>query len=167
MKISNFSLKPFFQILFFVSVGVAVVNVLLVFTNLRIFGDTTHLILSGVFALIAFASFLQNVFIKYDSSDELIEIERASLFTPKNKVKSAQQGYVKRQIKNYKIRSFLFFKSIEITYVKSNGDEDRYIIPVTLFGSDNLKKIVGDLREILNNNSQMFIGSSFRNPYTK
>ena len=167
MKISNFSLKPFFQIVFFISVGLAVVNLAIPFTNLRIFGDVAHLILAGMFALIAFASFLQNVFIKYDSSDELIEIERASLFTPKNRIKSAQQGYVKRQIKNYKVRSFLFFRSIEITYVKSNGDEDKYIIPVTLFGSDNLKKIVGDLKEILSNNSLMFIGSSFRNPYTK
>lgn len=167
MTISNFNLKPLLQTVFFVSIGLSIFNLLIVFTNMQIFGDITHLILSGVFVIIALASFLQNVFVNYDSSDELIEIERGSLFTPKNKIRSAQQGYIKRQIKNYRVRSFLFFKSIEITYIKTNGDEDKYVIPVTLFGSDNLKKLIGDLRDILNNNSQMFIGSSFRNPFIK
>lgn len=165
MKISNFNFKPLFKTVFFVAVLFSIANILIVFTNMMVFSKLGHLVIASTFALVALGSFLQNVFVKYDSTDELIEIERASLFTPRRKVKSSQQGYVKRQIRNYKVRSFLFFKSIELTYVKSNGDEQKYFIPVTLLGKESLQKIISDLKEILNNNSQMFIGSSFRNPY--
>lgn len=165
MKVTNFSTKPVFQILFFGFLILALINVGIIFTNIAPFDDVIHLSLGALFVIIALVIFVQNIFVQYDSRDELIEIEQASLFSPKQKVRSMQQGYVKSRVRSYEIRKVLFFKQIILIYEKSNGEEERYVIPVTYFSKRKLKRIVKDLKEIMNNNSQMFIGANFKNPY--
>ncbi len=149
MKINNLYSKPVIKTLFFIFVGLGLMNVLIIFTNMHPFSDLNHISLAVVFFILAGILMSRNLFLKYDSSDEVVEIERSGLFTTRIESHSNQVGYVKYRIKDYKLTSKWYGAQLTLSYETSAGVVTKNTFPIFFFGNDQVMSLRTDLDKIV------------------
>lgn len=161
MQISNLYTKPVMKSAFFVLIFSSIFMAVTGFTRFAIFDALVHL---GIGLLMLISSLLiltKSWFLRYNSSTEMIEIDRSTLFS-KVDSKVSRLGMNKLQIRNYNIKNYWFGAIVHIEYEMRNGSIFKQRIPFTLFSHRHLAVIQLDLSRIIrgNSNSSLFIAST-------
>lgn len=165
MQITNFYSKSTFKFLFIVSAIMAVLNVAVIFTPFKFLPEYLHLILAVLFAGASVYIMLKDYFVKYDSHEDSITIERSALFSFSGKPKANRfDGYRKYDIREYTIVKKWYGTVLILKHETQNGDIEEVRIPFRFFSSRHANVLNKDLKRILNTDFHMFIGSGFRNP---
>lgn len=168
MQITNFYTKPFLKGLFYALMLFGIGLMILGFTGLQFMPLPIHLGVGVLFVIAALLLLTREFFVRYDSKSELIEIDRSGLFS-KNEdfAPRSHLGFVKFQIRDYEMRDHWFGSVLLLTYEKRNGERFNKRVPLALFSKRHIQIIKRDLNRIISGNSDMnlFIGSSFKNPY--
>lgn len=150
MKVNNLSAKPFLKAIFFIVLLLGAVNVAVLLTQIQPFSDLIHL--SIAVSLFVFAGLLmsRNFFLKYNSEDAVLEIERAGLFSSKNTVHSSQLGFVKTKIDDYAVEKTWYGGTFTLGYSTSTGKPYSKKFPIFFVSSDVVVKMNKDLSQITN-----------------
>lgn len=167
MKITNFYSRPFLKAAFFILLAVALSNILISFTNIHPFSLPIHIALAALCIVACLYLLTKEVFIKYDSRDDVIEIVHSRLFSSSKKHASSPFGYLKYRVRSFEIIDRWYGTKLIINYEKMNGEISRNEIPFSFLSSRRLNIIKKDLSKIINidfDNETMFIGSNLRNP---
>ena len=74
---------------------------------------------------------------------------------------------MKFQIRDFEMLEYWFGSVLVLTYEKRNGERFKKRVALALFSKRHTQIIKRDLTRIISGNSDMnlFIGSSFKNPY--
>jgi hypothetical protein len=168
MKISNFYSRPFLKAAFFIMLIFALSNALILLTNIHPFSLPIHIVLSALFIVACLYLLTKEVFIKYDSRDDMIEIVHSRLFSSSKKPGSSFFGYVKYRVRSFEIIDRWYGTKLIINYETMNGEISRNEIPFSFLSSRRIDFIKKDLSKIINidfDSDTMFIGSNLRNPF--
>jgi hypothetical protein len=106
----------------------------------------------------------RKLFVRYDSRDELIEIEMAGLFTPKTVIKSKQVGLIKYRVREYKILDRWYGRRLIIYYEKTDKRIMKRAFPMSFMGKEKIEAIKTDLARILSKEPDYF-GTLAHNTY--
>lgn len=168
MRITNFYTKPFLKTLFYVLSVLGLSLLVIGFTPIQFMALPLHIGIGILFIIAALLLLTKDFFIRYDSKSDLIEIDRSSMFANSNDKHANYLGIIKYQIRDYKMIDRWYGSKLIITYEKLNGERFEHSIPVSLVTSRQVSIIKRDLSRIVsvNSDTNLFIGSSFRNPYT-
>ncbi|KAB1065726.1 hypothetical protein [Salibacter halophilus] len=168
MKITNFYSKSFLKTLFFILTLLGLTNVLIIFTDFIFMAWPIHAAVAGLFFVGALLVLTKEFFVKYDSRDDFIEIERSRLFSnTKRPRKGHIQGYWKYRVCDYDIIDRWYGSKLILNYEKPNGNIDVITIPFSFISQRHVKILKRDLSRILQNDTALFVGSSFKKPFTK
>lgn len=168
MKISNFYSRPFLKAAFFIFLLVAIGNILISFTNIHPFSLPIHIALAALFLVACLYLLTKDVFIKYDSRDDMIEIVHSRLFSSSKKPSHTPFGYVKYRVRSFEIIDRWYGTKLIINYEKMNGEISRNEIPFSFLSNRRINIIKKDLSKIIHvdfDNDTMFVGSNLRNPF--
>jgi len=161
MQISNLYTKPVLKGAFFALIGVGIAIAALGFTTFAPFDLFIHIASAVLFIIAALLILTKSWFVRYNSTTEMIEIDRSRLFaTPLSSI--TRLGMNKVQIKDYEINHYWFGAVVQIEYEMRNSTIFKQRIPLTLFSHRHLAMIQSDLSRIINGNSEssLFIGST-------
>tara|TARA_R110002050_G_scaffold200591_1_gene335547 strand:- start:97277 stop:97801 length:525 start_codon:yes stop_codon:yes gene_type:complete len=150
MKVNNLSAKPILKALFFIVLLLGIVNVGVLLTQIQPFSDLVHLSIAVSLFISAGLLMSRNFFIKYNSEDAVLEIERAGLFSSKNTIHSSQLGFVKAKIDDYAVERTWYGGSFTIGYSTSTGRPYSKKFPIFFVSSDVVVKMNKDLSKITN-----------------
>lgn len=148
MKINNFYTRPLIKLIIGILAGLGSVNLIISLTNIAPFSKQFHFLLGIGFILSSIFFLTKNLFIKYDSVDELIEIEQSSLVSSANTVKSNQRGYVKCRVKDFTIVDSWFQTKVVLHYQGSSGSMRQHEIRFPFFRNKHLSALEADLSRI-------------------
>lgn len=149
MKINNFYTRPLIKLLICVVAGLGLLNLFIGITNLAPFSKQIHFGLGLGLVLISLFLLTRNMFVKYDSVDELIEIEESSLVSSVDSVKHKQKGYVKCRIKDFELVERWYITKVILHYQSSEGRGMRqHEISFPFMDRKNLRALKADLQRI-------------------
>ena len=92
----------------------------------------------------------RNFFVKYNSEDAVLEIERAGIFSSKNTIHSSQLGFVKAKIRDYSVEKTWYGGAFTLMYSTSTGRPYSKRFPVFFVGTDVMVQMNDDLSKITN-----------------
>ncbi len=161
MQISNLYTKPVLKALFFVLITLSLFTGISGFTSWALFDVFIHLAISSLFMIAALLILTKSWFLRYNSTTEMVEIDRSTLFAGVNS-NISRLGMNKVQIRDYEVRNYWLGAIVHIEYEMRNGTIFKQRIPFTLFTNRHLAVIKSDLARIISGNSEssLFIGSS-------
>lgn len=148
MKINNFYTRPLIKLFISILAGLGVVNLLIALTNVAPFSKQFHFLVGLGFVLVSVFLLTKNLFVKYDSVDELIEIEQSSLVSSANTVKLKQKGYVKCRIKDYQVVEKWYQTKVVLHYQSTTGGVRHHEITFPFISGKHLKALKADLNRI-------------------
>ena len=148
MKINNFYTRPLIKLFISIIAGLGLVNLLIALTNIAPFSKQFHFVIGLAFVVIAVLLLTRNIFVKYDSVDELIEIEESSLVSSANTVKLKQKGYVKCRIKDYQVVEKWYLTKVVLHYQGTSGNLRVHEIKFPFISNKHLKALKADLQRI-------------------
>jgi len=150
MKVNNLKAKPFVKALFFIVLLIGLVNLGVMLTRIQPFSDLIHLSIAVSLFISAGLLMSNTFFIKYNSEDAVLEIERAGLFSSKNTVHSSQLGFVKAKIDDYAVENKWYGGSFTLGYSTSKGRPYTKSFPIFFASADTLVRMNKDLSTITN-----------------
>lgn len=150
MKANNLFAKPILKALFFVSLTLGVVNLAVMLTQVQPLPDLTHISIAVSFFILSGLVMSKNFFIKYNSEDEVIEIERSGLFSSRNTVHSMQLGFVKSKVQGYSVQKSWYGGSFTLIYSTSTGRAYSKKFPMFFVSNEILDAMDQDLEVITN-----------------
>ncbi|HBH05505.1 MAG TPA: hypothetical protein DDX92_02750 [Flavobacteriales bacterium] len=163
MKTNNLYSKPILRLLFFVLVALGILNVAIIFTNIHPFTDLSHASIAVVFFAVSGLLLSRDIFLKYDSSDEVLEIERSGLFTSNIAVRSGQRGYIKYRIKDFELIGKWYGARLHINYETGAGQTIKNSFPIFFFKGAQLNELKNDLNGIVRSNPSAEAKTIFHN----
>lgn len=150
MKINNLFAKPIVKALFFIVVLLGLSNVLILLTQMQPFSDLIHLSIAVSLFISAGLIMSRNFFLKYNSEDAVLEIERAGIFSSKNTIHSSQLGFVKAKIRDYSVEKTWYGGAFTLMYSTSTGRPYSKRFPVFFVGTEVMVKMNEDLGQMTN-----------------
>lgn len=150
MKLNNLFAKPIVKALFYIVVLLGVSNVVVLLTQIQPFSNLVHLSIAVSFFITAGLIMSRNFFIKYNSEDAVLEIERAGIFSSKNTIHSSQLGFVKAKISDYSIDKTWYGGAFTLWYSTSTGRPYSKRFPVFFVGAQTMVEMNDDLGKITN-----------------
>lgn len=150
MKANNLFAKPILKALFFIAVALGLVNLSVMLTQVQPLPDLTHISIAVSFFVLAGLVMSRNFFIKYNSEDEVIEIERSGLFSSRNTVHSMQLGFVKSKVQGYSVDKTWYGGSFTLIYSTSSGRAYSKKFPMLFVSNEILDAMNQDLEVITN-----------------
>jgi hypothetical protein len=152
MKANNLFAKPILKAIFFIAVTLGAVNLSILLTQVQPLPDLTHISIAVSFFLLAGLVMSKNFFVKYNSEDEVIEIERSGLFSSRNTVHSMQLGFIKTKVQGYSVEKTWYGGSFTLIYSTSSGRAYSKKFPMLFVSNEMLDAMDQDL-EIITNSS--------------
>lgn len=150
MKLNNLFAKTIVKAAFFIMLLLGLVNVAILLTQIQPFSSLIHLSIAVSLFIAAGLTMSRNLFIKYNSEDAVLEIERAGLFSSKNTIHSSQLGFVKTKISDYSIERTWYGGAFTLWYSTSKGRPYFKRFPVLFVGEQTMVKMNDDLGKITN-----------------
>lgn len=150
MKANNLFAKPVVKAVFFILMLLGLVNLGFLLTRIQPLSDLSHISISVSMFIMAGMIMSRNIFIKYNSEDAVIEIERAGLFSSKNTIHSGQLGFVKAEVRNFEVENTWYGGAFTLEYTTSSGRPYQKRFPILFASSAMLVEFNDDLRKITN-----------------
>ena len=150
MKVNNLYAKPILKAVFFITLLLGAVNAGVLLTQIQPFSDLVHLSISVSLFMSAGLIMSKTFFIKYNSEDAVLEIERSGLFSGKNAIHSGQLGFVMSKIDTYAVDKTWYGGSFTIGYSTSTGKPYSKSFPIFFASSEMMISMSKDLSEITN-----------------
>ena len=150
MKLNNLYAKPIMKALFFILVLTSIANLSFLLTNVQPFTDLVHISISVSLFIMSGLIMSKNMFIKYNSEDAVIEIERSGLFSGKNTIHSGQLGFVKTKLQDYHVSSAWYGIELTLVYSTSTGRPYSKSFPILFGTKEGLRQLDKDLSIITN-----------------
>lgn len=150
MKLNNLFAKPILKAVFYIVLLLGVVNVLILLTQIQPFSSLVHLSIAVSFFIAAGLIMSRNFFVKYNSEDAVLEIERAGIFSNKNTIHSSQLGFVKAKISDYSVEKTWYGGAFTLMYSTSTGRPYSKRFPVFFVGTEIMVQMNEDLGKITN-----------------
>lgn len=148
MKVNNLYAKPIMKAVFYILLLLGVVNVGILLTQMQPLSDLAHISIGVSFFVMAGLVMSKNIFIKYNSEDAVIEIERAGLFSSNRAVHSGQLGFVKTKVQGYEVRKTWYGSSFTLVYSTSKGRTYSKKFPIFFGSAEDAISMDEDLSEI-------------------
>lgn len=150
MKVNNLYAKPILKAVFYIMLLLGLVNVGVLLTQIQPFSDLAHI--SIAVSLFVFAGLImsKNIFIKYNSEDAVLEIERAGLFSSRNTIHSSQLGFVKAKIQDFSVEKTWYGGAFTLVYSTSKGKPYAKRFPIFFGSTETIVKMNEDLKMITN-----------------
>jgi hypothetical protein len=136
--------------MFFIVLLLGAVNLGVLLTQIQPFSDLIHLSIAVSLFISAGLLMSRNFFIKYNSEDAVLEIERAGLFSSKNTIHSSQLGFVKAKIDDYSVQSTWYGGSFTLGYSTSKGRPYTKSFPIFFVSTETMVSVNKDLSQITN-----------------
>ena len=161
MQISNLYTKPVMKAAFFVLIFASIFMAVSGFTRFAVFDVFVQLGFSALLLIVALLILTKSWFLRYNSTTEMIEIDKSTLFANVHSNVS-RLGMNKIQIRDYEIKNYWLGAVVHIKYEMRNGSVFKQKIPFTLFSHRHLAVIQSDLSRVISGNSEssLFIGST-------
>lgn len=150
MKLNNLFAKPILKALFFIVLLSGAANVLILLTQIQPFTNLVHLSIAVSLFVSGGLIMSRNFFIKYNSEDAVLEIERAGIFSSKNTIHSSQLGFVKAKISEYSVEKTWFGGVFTLMYSTSTGRPYSKRFPVLFASTSTMVQLNDDLALITN-----------------
>jgi hypothetical protein len=150
MKVNNMFAKPILKAIFYIVLLLGSVNVAVLLTHMQPFTDLAHISIAVSLFISAGLIMSRNFFIRYNSEDAVLEIERAGLFSSKNTIHSSQLGFVKAKIQGYSVDNTWYGGSFTLVYSTSRGKAYSKKFPVIFGSKETMLKMNEDLGNITN-----------------
>jgi hypothetical protein len=150
MKVNNLYAKPIMKAVFYIVLALGLVNLGVLLTRMQPFTDLTHISIAVTLFISAGLIMSRNFFIKYNSEDAVLEIERAGIFSSNTTVHSSQLGFVKTKIDNFSVENTWYGGAFTIGYSTSTGRPYTKRFPFLFASSEVIVQMSNDLGEITN-----------------
>ncbi|MFT4752526.1 MAG: hypothetical protein ACI9GM_001415 [Salibacteraceae bacterium] len=150
MKLNNLFAKPIVKALFFITLLLGLVNVLILVTQIQPFTNLVHLSIAVSLFISAGLIMSKSFFVKYNSEDAVLEIERAGIFSSKNTIHSSQLGFVKAHISDYAVEKTWYGGTFTLCYATSTGRPYSKSFPLLFVGTETMVRMNEDLGLITN-----------------
>lgn len=150
MKLNNLFAKPIIKAVFFIVMMLGLVNVAILLTQMQPFSNLVHLSIAVSLFISAGLIMSRNFFVKYNSEDAVLEIERAGIFSSKNTIHSSQLGFVKAKISDYSVEKTWYGGAFTLMYSTSTGRPYSKRFPVFFVGTETMVSMNNDLGKITN-----------------
>jgi len=150
MKVNNLYAKPILKAVFYIMLLLGIVNVGILLTQIQPFSDLVHISIAVSLFIFAGLIMSKNIFIKYNSEDAVLEIERAGLFSSKNTIHSSQLGFVKAKIQDFSVEKTWYGGAFTLVYSTSKGKPYAKRFPIFFGSTDTMVKMNEDLKMITN-----------------
>ena len=150
MKFNNLYAKPIMKAVFFILVLMALVNLAFLLTNIQPFTDLAHISISVSLFIMSGIIMSKNMFIKYNSEDAVIEIERSGIFSGKNAIHSGQLGFIKLKVQDFHVAKTWYGMELTLVYSTSSGKSYSKAFPVLFATKKGCSDLANDLRVITN-----------------
>ena len=136
--------------MFFIVLLLGLVNVVILFTRIQPFSNLVHLSIAISLFISAGLIMSRNFFVKYNSEDAVLEIERAGIFSSKNTIHSSQLGFVKAKINDYSVEKTWYGGAFTLMYSTSTGRPYSKKFPIFFVGTETMVSMNDDLGKITN-----------------
>ncbi len=150
MKLNNLFARPIVKAIFFIMLLLGFVNVAILLTQIQPFSTLVHLSITVSLFIAAGLTMSRNFFLKYNSEDAVLEIERAGIFSSKNTIHSSQLGFVMAKITDYSVEKTWYGGTFTIWYSTSKGRPYSKQFPLLFVGSHTMVRMNEDLGKITN-----------------
>ena len=150
MKLNNLFAKPIIKALFFIVLLLGMVNIAILITQIQPFSSLVHLSIAVSMFIASGLIMSRNFFIKYNSEDAVLEIERAGIFSSKNTIHSSQLGFVKAHIKDYSVEKTWYGGAFTLNYATTSGRSYSKKFPVFFVATETMVEMNQDLGKITN-----------------
>ena len=150
MKLNNLFAKPIIKAVFFIALLLGLVNVLILVTQIQPFSSLVHLSIAVSLFISAGLIMSRSFFVKYNSEDAVLEIERAGIFSSKNTIHSSQLGFVKAHISDYSVEKTWYGGAFTLSYSTSTGRPYSKRFPLFFVGTETMVRMNEDLGLITN-----------------
>ncbi|UTW67296.1 hypothetical protein KFE94_04050 [bacterium SCSIO 12643] len=150
MKVNNLYAKPILKAVFYIMLLLGIVNVGILLTQIQPFSDLIHISIAVSLFIFAGLIMSKNIFIKYNSEDAVLEIERAGLFSSRNTIHSSQLGFVKAKIQDFSVEKTWYGGAFTLVYSTSKGKPYSKRFPIFFGSTETMVKMNEDLKMITN-----------------
>jgi len=150
MKVNNLYAKPILKAIFFIVILLGLVNAGVLLTQIQPFTDLVHISIAVTLFILAGLLMSKTFFIKYNSEDAVLEIERAGLFSGKNAIHSGQLGFVMTKIDSYAVEKKWYGGTFTLGYSTSTGKPYSKTFPIFFASTEMMISMSKDLSIITN-----------------